>query len=70
MPWTDPTILSLLAASLVTGNFLLLVAGCWAKEPIFPLRLMLNWDVVTSYVNLSFQTGAQMAVRISLLFIP
>lgn len=38
------------------------VEGFWAKEPIFPLRLLLNRDVVTSYVNLGFQSGAQMAV--------
>lgn len=62
MPWTDPKILALLGASVVTGNLFLLVEGLWAKEPIFPLGLITNWDVVTSYVNLGFQTGAQMAV--------
>lgn len=62
MPFSHPTILSLLGASLITGNFFLLVEAFWAKEPIFPLRLMLNRDVVASYINLGFQTGAQMAV--------
>lgn len=67
IPFTHPTILSLLAASLVTGHLFLLVEGFVAKEPIFPLRLMLNRDVVASYINLGFQTGAQMAVRSSSL---
>ena len=62
VPWTDPKLLTLFAASVVTGNCFLLVEGFWAKEPIFPLRLLLNRDVVTSYVNLGFQSGAQMAV--------
>lgn len=67
MPWTDPLILALLGASVVTGNLFLLVEGCWAKEPIFPLQLISNWDIVTSYMNLGFQTGAQMAVSTSTL---
>lgn len=65
IPFTHPTILMLLGGSLVAGNLFLLVEGFWAKEPIFPLRLMLNRDVVASYINLGFQTGAQMAVSIS-----
>jgi formate/nitrite transporter FocA (FNT family) len=62
LPWTHPTILALFGASLVTGNIFLLVEGFWAKEPIFPLRLLLNRDVVTSYINLGFQSGAQMTM--------
>jgi len=46
----------------VTGSLFMIVEAFWAKEPIFPLRLLLNWDVVTSYINLGFQSGAQMAV--------
>jgi len=62
MPWTDPKILLLLGASVMTLNIFVLVEAAWAKEPIFPLRLLLNRDVITSYVNLGFQTGAQGAV--------
>jgi hypothetical protein len=61
--WTSPKILTLLGTSLIAGNLFILVQGFWAKEPIFPLRLLLNRDVVTSYINLAFQTGAQGAVR-------
>jgi hypothetical protein len=64
MAWTTPIILMLLGASLVSGYCFLMVEAFWAKEPIFPLRLLRNRDVVTSYINLGFQSGAQIAVRI------
>ncbi|TVY80511.1 Vacuolar membrane amino acid uptake transporter fnx2 [Lachnellula suecica] len=62
--WTSPKVLFLLGISLVAGNGFFLVEGFWAKEPIFPLRLLLNRDVVTSYINLAFQTGAQGAMML------
>ncbi|KAF7872240.1 hypothetical protein EAF04_003164 [Stromatinia cepivora] len=62
MPWTDLKILSLLGISLAAGGLFFLVEGFWAKEPIFPLRLLRNRDVLTSYINLGFQSGAQMAM--------
>lgn len=64
MPWTGPMILFLFGGSLVALNIFLLVEAFWAKEPIFPLRLLLNRDVITSYTNLGFQTGAQGAVSV------
>ena len=66
--WTSPKILTLLGSSLIAGNLFILVEGVWAKEPICPLRLLLNRDVVTSYINLAFQTGAQGAVSVLHLF--
>jgi hypothetical protein len=60
--WTTPIILTLLGASLVSGYCFLMVEAFWAKEPIFPLRLLRSRDVVTSYINLGFQSGAQIAV--------
>ncbi|KAF7874623.1 uncharacterized protein EAF02_008600 [Botrytis sinoallii] len=62
MPWTDLKLLSLLGISIAAGILFFLVEGFWAKEPIFPLRLLRNRDVLTSYVNLGFQSGAQMAI--------
>jgi hypothetical protein len=67
MAWTHPTILWLLGASLVSGHLFLLVEAFWAKEPIIPLRLLRNRDVITSYINLGFQSGAQIAVSAILL---
>ncbi len=65
MPWTDPLVLGLFAASTVSLSLFTLVEGFLAKEPIFPLRLLLNRDVITSYINLCFQNGAQGAVSCS-----
>ncbi|KAK6609499.1 major facilitator superfamily transporter [Botrytis cinerea] len=62
MPWTDLKLLSLLGISVAGGILFFLVEGFWAKEPIFPLRLLRNRDVLTSYINLGFQSGAQMAM--------
>jgi len=62
--WLDVRILALFGASLVTGICFLFVEAFWATEPVFPLRLLLNRDVVTSYINLGFQSAAQMAVGV------
>lgn len=62
MPGADLKVLLLLGVSVATGSLFILVEGFWAKEPIFPLRLLRNRDVLTSYINLGFQSGAQMAV--------
>ncbi|KAH6719494.1 major facilitator superfamily domain-containing protein [Leptodontidium sp. MPI-SDFR-AT-0119] len=62
MPWTDPMVLGLFSASTVSLSLFVLVEGFFAKEPIFPLRLLLSRDVITSYINLCFQTGAQGAM--------
>ncbi|KAN0099992.1 MFS general substrate transporter [Hyaloscypha variabilis] len=64
IPWTDPKILLLLGSSVMALNIFVLIEAVWAKEPIFPLRLLLNRDVITSYVNLAFQTGAQGAMML------
>ncbi|PVH69662.1 MFS general substrate transporter [Cadophora sp. DSE1049] len=62
MPWTDPMVLGLFSVSTASLSLFALVEGFFAKEPIFPLRLLLNRDVITSYINLCFQTGAQGAM--------
>ncbi|ESZ91294.1 efflux pump antibiotic resistance protein [Sclerotinia borealis F-4128] len=62
MPWTDLKFLSLLGVSIAAGILFFLVEGFWAKEPIFPLRLLRNRDVLTSYINLGFQSGAQISM--------
>lgn len=64
MSWTDPMVLGLFSASTASLSLFALVEGHVAKEPIFPLRLLLNRDVITSYINLCFQTGAQGAVSV------
>jgi hypothetical protein len=65
LPWTHPITLTIFGCSLVFGNLFLLVEAFWAKEPIFPLRLLTSWNVITSYLNICFISGAQMAVSSS-----
>ncbi len=67
-PWTDPTMMLLLGGSFVSLHIFLLVEAFHAKEPIFPLRLLRNRDVITSYINLGFTTGAQGAVSYQFSF--
>jgi len=54
MPWTDPVVLGLFSAATASLSLFVLVEGLFAKEPIFPLRLLLNRDVTTSYINHCF----------------
>ncbi|MCJ1236560.1 hypothetical protein MMC14_004541 [Varicellaria rhodocarpa] len=61
-PWSHPVIWILFASSAVLGLLFLLVEAYWAKEPIFPLRLLIHWDVVTAYLVAGFQIAAQLAV--------
>jgi hypothetical protein len=68
MPWTEPLLLILLGIAVAAGVCFILVEAYWAKEPVFPLRLLRNRDVLTSYVGLGCQSGAQMAVCIPLVF--
>jgi hypothetical protein len=60
--WLSSTVLSLVATSIVLGIGFVLVEAYWAREPVFPLRLLRNRHVVSSYVNLGAQTAAQIAV--------
>ena len=63
-PWNHPIIWILFVSSAVLGLFFLLVEAYWAKEPIFPLGLLIHRDVVTAYLITSFQIAAQFAVSL------
>ena len=54
----------LIISSAVLGLFFLLVEAYWAKEPIFPLSLLIHKDVVTAYLTAGFQIAAQFAVSL------
>ena len=62
MPWDSPLVLVLTSLSLALGLLFLLVEGYWAKEPVFPLRLLIHRDVLTAYLIASLQTAAQLGV--------
>lgn len=63
IPWDSPVIIGLFAASLGSAVLFCLTERYWAKEPIFPLRLLSHYVVVTSYLQLAIQTAIQVAVR-------
>jgi hypothetical protein len=62
MPWNSALVLVLASLSLVLGLSFLLVEGYWAKEPVFPLRLLIHRDVLTAYLIAGIQTAAQLGV--------
>lgn len=61
-PWTSPLVLSLVTTCLVLGTVFLVFEANYAREPIFPPRLLLKRDVATAYSISSLQTAAQLAV--------
>ncbi|KAI8715014.1 MFS domain-containing protein [Fusarium sp. LHS14.1] len=62
IPWNHPIIFALFAASIVLAVAFVLVESRWAKEPIFPLRLLRNAQVTKSYLMVAAQAGAQLAM--------
>lgn len=63
LPWSHPVIWILLASSVALGLLFLLIEGYVAKEPIFPLKLLIHRDVVTAYLVSALQAGAQFGVQ-------
>ncbi|KAL9618103.1 MAG: hypothetical protein Q9160_007173 [Pyrenula sp. 1 TL-2023] len=61
-PWSSPIVIVLAALSPTLGILFLVVEGYWAKEPVFPLRLLINQDAFTAYLVAGFQIAAQLEV--------
>jgi hypothetical protein len=57
-----PKISVLAVLAVVLCGFFVLVEKRWAREPIFPLSLLANRDVVTSYLIAALQVSAQSGV--------
>ena len=66
IPWDHPAIWIILASSAAMGLLFLLIEGYVAREPIFPLRLLVHRDVVTAYILLAIQVAAQFGVELLL----
>jgi hypothetical protein len=64
VPWTSPVIFALFAAGFVLLALFAATEAWWAKEPIFPLILLQQRDVVASYVITGCQIAAQIGVSI------
>lgn len=61
--WTNPLIWVLCAIVAFCGIFFTLNEAYIAREPIFPLRLLVHRDVVAAYLLQALQSAAQFAVR-------
>ena len=64
--WDLPTIWVVLISSVVLALVFLLIEAYVAREPIFPLRLLVHRDVVTAYLVAALQIAAQTGVQPSM----
>ncbi|KAF1981182.1 MFS general substrate transporter, partial [Aulographum hederae CBS 113979] len=62
LPWTHPLIIASFVGCGVAGTLFYFTEQYWAVEPIFPLHLLRNRDVLTAYGAYAFQTSAQMGM--------
>ncbi len=62
IPWTHPAIFILFGAGALLGLCFLATDAWWAREPIFPLALLRQRNVVTSYMIMACQIAAQTGV--------
>ncbi|KAI1415865.1 MFS general substrate transporter [Hypoxylon sp. FL1857] len=65
VPWTSPIVPSLFVLGAVLLVLFVITEMRWAKEPIFPLRLLRNREVVFSYFIMVCQTAAQLGMMVS-----
>jgi hypothetical protein len=63
-PWDTPIIIGVLLSG-VTSAVLFTVSAKVVQEPIFPLRLITHYDLVTNYVLVLFAVLAQMSLMMS-----
>lgn len=64
--WDSPAIWIVLTASVALGLVFLLIEGCVAREPIFPLQLLVHRDVMPTYLVAALQVAAQTGVQLPL----
>ncbi|KAI9848175.1 MAG: hypothetical protein M1837_000849 [Sclerophora amabilis] len=65
LPWSSPVVIVLAAVSPVLATGFLFYEGRFARDPIFPPRLLVKRDVATSYALASLQVAAQFAMMFS-----
>ncbi|KAF2143974.1 uncharacterized protein K452DRAFT_223371, partial [Aplosporella prunicola CBS 121167] len=65
VPWNHPFIWALLGVFVLCAVLLVLVEEYWAKEPVFPIGLMRNGDVVACYLVTMLQLAGQMGFMFS-----
>jgi hypothetical protein len=62
IPWTHPLVFVLFGAGTLLLALFLATEAWWTKEPIFPLMLLRQRDVIASYVIMGCQIAAQLGV--------
>ncbi|KAF5572410.1 multidrug resistance [Fusarium pseudoanthophilum] len=62
IPWSHPLVPILAATGVILSAAFGLVESRWAKEPIFPLRLLRSGDVTKTYLIAFGQAAAQLGV--------
>lgn len=62
--WTHPLILILLTISVLSAVLFVITETRWAVEPIFPIHLLKQKDVVCQYLVMALQIAAQLSVRL------
>ncbi|EXM26204.1 Major facilitator superfamily [Fusarium oxysporum f. sp. vasinfectum] len=62
IPWSHPLVPILAAAGVILSVAFVLVESHWAKEPIFPLRLLRSGDVTQTYLIAFGQAAAQLGM--------
>lgn len=60
--WTHPLILVLLATSVLSAVLFFITETRWAVEPIFPIHLLKQKDVICQYLVMALQIAAQLSV--------
>ncbi|PMD17820.1 MFS general substrate transporter, partial [Hyaloscypha hepaticicola] len=64
--WASPIVVSLLNTSVILGIVFVIFEQKCASEPIFPPRLLFEWNVASSYAILALQIAAQMSMMFSI----
>ncbi|KAI1872974.1 uncharacterized protein JN550_003848 [Neoarthrinium moseri] len=65
LPWDHPAIIGLFVAGAIMLGTFVLVEEYWAKEPIFPIRLLRNPNVLLCYLISGSQNAAQLTMMFS-----
>ncbi|TLD37309.1 multidrug resistance protein [Venturia nashicola] len=60
--WTHPLILILLATSILSAVMFVITETRWAVEPIFPIHLLKQKDVICQYLVMALQIAAQLSM--------
>ncbi|KAI0856219.1 major facilitator superfamily transporter [Xylaria cubensis] len=67
VPWTHPIVLGLFGAGVLTLIVFAINEARWAEEPAFPLRLIMNRDILSPYIATCCIAGAQTSL---MYFVP